>query len=112
MLEDVADAYVSIGRARRDYGVVVEEVDADLAEYRLDLDATAAERERLRGERRGWLDEDAAEVAGRYRAGELDVMDLVRRYGVIVDWGTGELFPRTTEQFRAMLRRRAVEHWR
>ena len=50
-------------------------------------------------------------MARRYREGELDVLDLVRRYGVIVDWGTGELFPKTTEQFRAMLRRRAVEHW-
>ena len=30
VLTDVADGYVSIGRARRDYGVVVEEVDADL----------------------------------------------------------------------------------
>ena len=39
------------------------------------------------------------------------MMDRVRRYGVIVDWGTGELLPKTTEQFRAMLERRAVEHW-
>jgi N-methylhydantoinase B len=112
VLADVVDGYVSVGRARRDYGVVVEEVDADLAEYRLDTAATAEERERLGGERAGWLEEDPKSVAERYRAGELDVLDLVRRYGVIVDWGTGELFPKTTEQFRAMLRRRAVEHWR
>ena len=39
------------------------------------------------------------------------MLDLVRHYGVIVDWGTGELLPHTTEQFRAMLRRRAAEHW-
>ena len=39
------------------------------------------------------------------------MLDLVRHYGVIVDWGTGELLPRTTEMFRAMLRRRAVAHW-
>ena len=38
-------------------------------------------------------------------------MDLVRQYGVIVDWGTGELFPTTTGQFRALLKRRAVAHW-
>ena len=30
---------------------------------------------------------------------------------VIVDWGTGELLPRTTTMFRAMLRRRAEAHW-
>ena len=32
------------------------------------------------------------------------MLDLVRQYGVIVDWGTGELLRSTTEQFRAMLR--------
>ena len=40
-----------------------------------------------------WLEEDKAHVAGRYRAGELDVLDLVRQYGVILDWGTGESLP-------------------
>jgi N-methylhydantoinase B len=30
---------------------------------------------------------------------------------VILDWGSGELLARTTEQFRAMLARRAVPHW-
>ena len=48
MLEDVADGYVSIERARKDYGVVVREVDAELAEYEVDADATEAERERIR----------------------------------------------------------------
>jgi N-methylhydantoinase B len=50
-------------------------------------------------------------VAGRFRAGELTVHDLIRQYGVILDWGTGELLPKTTEQFRSMLRRRAASHW-
>jgi N-methylhydantoinase B len=31
---------------------------------------------------------------------------------VILDWGSGELLPKTTGQFRAMLRRRAAGHWR
>ena len=39
------------------------------------------------------------------------MLDLVRHYGVILDWGTGELLPKTTEQFRAMLRRRMAPHW-
>jgi N-methylhydantoinase B len=111
VLEDVIDGYVSIERARTDYGVAVREVDAELDEYALDLDATAWERERIRSQRRGWLEEDPAGVAARYRAGELGVLDLVRHYGVILDWGTGELLPKTTEQFRAMLRRRTVPHW-
>jgi N-methylhydantoinase B len=38
-------------------------------------------------------------------------VDVLRRHGVILDWGSGELLPRTTEQFRAMLERRAVRHW-
>jgi N-methylhydantoinase B len=50
-------------------------------------------------------------VAERYRAGELNVLDLVRQYGVILDWGTGELLPKTTETYRAMLQRRAASHW-
>jgi N-methylhydantoinase B len=107
----VADGYVTLERARKDYGVVVRVLDADLSEYEVDAAATEAERERIRGARAGWLAEDAEDVARRYRDGELDVLDLVRQYGVIVDWGTGELLPRTTEMFRAMVRRRAAEHW-
>jgi len=39
--EDVADGYVSLARAQRDYGVVVREVDAELAEYEVDEESTA-----------------------------------------------------------------------
>ena len=109
--EDVADGYVTIERARKDYGVVVREVNPNLAEYEVDHDATDRERDRIRSERLGWLEEDPERIARRYRAGELGVMDLIRQYGVIVDWGTGELLPNTTDQFRAMLQRRASSHW-
>jgi N-methylhydantoinase B len=98
--EDVADGYVTVERARKDY-----------AEYEVDERETAHEREQIRAERPGWLEQDPASVAKRYRAGELDVLDLVRHYGVILDWDTGELFPKTTDQFRAMLQRRMVPHW-
>jgi N-methylhydantoinase B len=110
--DDVADGYVSIARALTDYGVVVTEVDVQLASYEVDRDDTARERDRIRAERISWLEEDPEEVARRYREGALDSLDLVRHYGVIVDWGTGELLARTTEMFRAMLRRRAVAHWK
>ena len=109
--EDVADGYVSIERARKDYGVVVREIDADLAEYEVDDAATEAERERIRTQRHGWLDVDAEDIAAKYRSKELDALDLIRQYGVIVDWGTGELLPTTTRQFRDMLRRRTAAHW-
>ena len=39
------------------------------------------------------------------------MLDLVRHYGVILDWGTGELLPKTTETFREMLQRRSASHW-
>jgi N-methylhydantoinase B len=109
--EDVADGYVTVERARKDYGVVVREVDAELAQYEVDEEETARERDRTAAERLGRLEEEPESVAERYRAGELDVLDLVRHYGVILDWGTGELLPKTTQQFRAMLGRRMVPHW-
>src|SRR5262249_51465943 len=103
--------YVSLERARRDYGVVVVEVDAELAAYEVDAQATASERERIRLERRDWLEEDAESVAQRYRDGVLDQLDVIRRHGVILDWGTGDLLPKTTEQYRAMLQWRMAAHW-
>jgi N-methylhydantoinase B len=111
VLEDVADGYVTIGRAALDYGVVVEEVDAELAEYRVDDDATAKLRDEQRGTRIARLDDDPEDVAKRFRDGELDVLDLVRHYGVILDWGSGEVLPRTTEQSRELLKRRSAAHW-
>ncbi|RKZ12853.1 hydantoinase B/oxoprolinase family protein [bacterium] len=108
---DVEDDYVSLERAARDYGVVLKEVDKDLAQYEIDLDATRLERECIARDRRGWLLEDSAAVAERYKEGELDAMDLVRRYGVILDWGTGELLPNTTEQFRELVMTRSASHW-
>jgi N-methylhydantoinase A len=41
-----------------------------------------------------------------------DRFELIRRHGVILDWGTGELLPKTTEGFRVMLERRVVPHWK
>lgn len=109
--EDVIDGYVTIERALKDYGVVIREVDADLSLYDVDEDGTAAARERAAKEREGLLGVDAEEVAARYRSGELDALDLIRQYGVIVDWGSGELLPNTTATFREMLGSRAVAHW-
>ncbi len=111
VLNDVIEGYVSVARAKKDYGVVVEEIDADLCEYRLDEQATLAERARVAAHRRAWLDEDPEKIAARYRARELDMFDLIRQYGVIVDWGSGELLANTTSAFRDMLKRRTVPYW-
>ena len=101
VLEDVIDGYVSIERAAKDYGVVIEAVDPEIDEYHLDEAATTSLREEQRSTRQSKLDEDPQSVADRYHAGELDQLDLVRHYGVILDWTTGELLPNTTAQYRA-----------
>ncbi|MEI2777462.1 MAG: hydantoinase B/oxoprolinase family protein [Tetrasphaera sp.] len=111
VVEDVIDGYVSIERAAKDYGVVVHAVDAELDEYEVDQSATQELRYQIRADRRGWLQEDPADVARRYRAGEIDLLDMIRRYGVIVDWGSGELYEETTRQFRETLMRRSAGHW-
>lgn len=112
VLEDVVDGYVSVDRAAKDYGVVIEATVPGTDQYQLNEEATAALRQRIGADRPRWLREDAGDIARRYREGELDMLDLIRRYGVIVDWGTGELLATTTAQFRQMLDRRALAHWR
>ena len=109
--EDVVDDYVSLERARKDYGVVLEVVDEDLAEYRIDEAATQRERELIAAARVGWLDEDAEQVAARYRAGNIDLYDVIRRHGVICDWGTGALLANTTRDFRAQMKARCLPSW-
>jgi N-methylhydantoinase B len=109
--EDVADDYVSIERARKDYGVVLKVIDIDLVEYEIDEDATKAERARIRSLRRDWLTERPETVAEKFRAGELDALDAVRQYAVILDWDTGALLPNSTAQFRDMHAKRASAYW-
>ncbi len=110
--EDVADDYVSIERARKDYGVVLAVVDADLAEYAIDEAATVAERARIRANRRAWIKTDPEDVARRFRAGEIDRLDAVRHYAVILDWDSGAVLERSTAQFRDMFQKRSAAHWR
>ena len=112
MREDVADDYVSIERARKDYGVVLRVVDIDLAEYAVDQPATERERASIRGARRSWAEQDPQDVARRFRAGEIDAMDAVRRYAVILDWDSGEVLANSTSQFREMFQKRSASHWR
>lgn len=112
VLDDVIDGYVSIGRAAADYGVVITEIDAELDDFLLDEAASDLLRAEIRSQRSGWLTEDAADVAARYRSGETGMLDVIRRHGVILDWGSGELFPNTTAQFRTLMQRRSASHWK
>jgi N-methylhydantoinase B len=108
---DVADDYVSIERAAKDYGVILKLIDKDLCDYAVDRDATERERSSIRAQRRQWLEEEPESVAARYRAGEIDALDAVRRYAVILDWGSGELMANSTVQFREQFRIRSLGHW-
>lgn len=112
VLEDVIDGYVSVGRASKDYGVVIRPVDPEIDEYELDEEETAKLREELRSTRLDKLAESPESVAERYNAGELDQLDLVRHYGVILDWATGELLPTTTQQYREQMAKRSSSHWK
>ena len=109
--EDVADDYVSIERAAKDYGVVLTVVDADICAYKIDEPATRAARQAIRRQREGWLATDAEEVAASYRAGKIDKLDVVRRYAVVLDWDTGALLPVSTAQFREMFHKRTAAAW-
>lgn len=112
VLEDVIDGYVSVGRAAKDYGVVIRPIDPEIDEYELDEEASAQLRDELRSTRLDKLAENPESVAERYNAGELDQLDLVRHYGVILDWATGELLPTTTQQYREQMTKRSSSHWK
>lgn len=107
----MVDDYVSIKRAALDYGVVIKEIDADLCEYEVDEAETEKLRAHIRENRVAWARIDPEKVAEMYRNGEIDAMDAVRRYAVILDWETGEPLPKTIEQFRESFERRSVAHW-
>ena len=109
--EDVIDDYVSIDRAAKDYGVVITEVDADLCDYAIDLPATEALRAEIRAKRLDWARMAPATVSELYRKGEIDTLDVVRRYATILDWETGEVLEKTTAQFRESYEKRTVAHW-
>jgi N-methylhydantoinase B len=111
VLEDVIDDYVSIERAKKDYGVIIKEIDAEIDEYEILEQETLQEREYIRLNRKNWLEEDVHVVHEMYKQGEIDHLDLIRRYGVLIDFATGEVLNRSTEQFREMLQKRSVAYW-
>jgi N-methylhydantoinase B len=111
VLEDVIDDYVSIRRAKLDYGVVIREIDRDLCAYEIDEAATEVARSEIRAKRTEWARMDPAEVSRQYKAGTIDALDAVRRHAVILEWETGEVLEKTTAQFRESFEKRTVAHW-
>ncbi len=112
VVEDVIDGYVSIERAKKDYGVIIREIDRELDQYDVDLEATKTERDYIRRHRKQWLREDACRAYEFYKQGEIDQLDLLRRYGVIVDWEADRVLEQSTRQFREMMLKRSVACWK
>jgi N-methylhydantoinase B len=112
VLEDVIDGYVSLERAKKDYGVVIRALDEEMLDYEIDQEATEKERAFIRENRVAWMRVDPEEVKGKLLAGEIDEIDVVRRYGVIMDWGVKAILPKTTGQFREMLEKRTIAYWK
>lgn len=110
VVEDVIDGYVTVAGAARDYGVIIEAVDPELDDYRVNEPATAKLREELRAARPGWLEVPAEEIAAKLREGAIDVEAAIRRHGVICDWDDNTVLPRTTAQYREAMQARAQLH--
>ncbi|USK70713.1 hydantoinase B/oxoprolinase family protein [Peribacillus asahii] len=112
VLEDVIDEYVSVERARKDYGVVIKEIDRDLDLFEIDYEATEREREFIRNNRKKWLELDPIIVEKQFQNGEIDKLDVIRRFGVIMDYATNTVLLKSTEQFRQSLRKRSLAYWK
>jgi N-methylhydantoinase B len=110
--EDVIDGYVTLERAKKDYGVVVRAIDPEILHYEIDQKATEEERKLIRRNRKSWLLEDPEKVVQMFRDGEIDMLDAIRKYGVIINLKTNTLLPKTTRQFREMLQKRMVPYWK
>ncbi|WP_458413159.1 hydantoinase B/oxoprolinase family protein [Schinkia sp. CFF1] len=112
VLEDVIDEYVSIERAKKDYGVVIKEIDRDLDLFEIDYEATKLERDFIKNSRKNWLETDPTIVEQQFVNGEIDKLDAIRRYGVIMDYATNKVLLNSTEQFRESMRKRSMAYWK
>ncbi|MGG3495838.1 hydantoinase B/oxoprolinase family protein [Peribacillus simplex] len=112
VLEDVIDEYVSIKRAKKDYGVVIKEIDKDLDLFEIDDEATEQARSYIRKNRKQWLEENVQTVEGKFANGELDSLDVIRQHGVIIDYATNKVLPESTKQFRESMKTRSLAYWK
>ena len=65
----------------------------------------------IREHRVGWARMDPDRVSKMYQNGDINEMDAVRKYAVILDWGSGEVMHNSTRQFRESFEKRSVAHW-
>src|SRR5699024_1346941 len=110
-LEDVIDGYVSVERAKREYGVVITEIDEEVDLFEVDENKTQQMSEYIQTNREDGINKDAHEVYNMYLKGDIDKLDLIRQYGVIIDYSNNELLEKSTEQFRENYRKRTLSYW-
>lgn len=111
VLEDVIDGYVSIERAKKDYGVVIREVDTELDLFEIDEEATSKEKEYIHKNRKSWMETNLEEVQSLYDQGRIDRLDVIRRYGVVLDDEAGKVLENSTQQYRETLKNRTISAW-
>lgn len=112
VLEDMIDDWVSLERARKDYGVVIVAIDPEILEYEIDSEATKKERAYIQDNRVKWLKEDPEIVMKNYLKGDINMLDVVRRYGVVIDQVENQLLPNSTRQYRDLLKFKMTPYWR
>jgi N-methylhydantoinase B len=112
VLEDVIDDWVSLERARKDYGVVIVAIDPEILEYEIDYEATKKKRAYIQDNRVKWPKEDPEIVMKKYLKGDIDMLDVVRRYGVVIDQVENQLLPNSTRQYRDLLKLKMTPYWR
>lgn len=87
------------------------EIDRDLDVFEIDHEATALERDTIRKNRRLWLEEDPIVVEQMYNKGDINQMDVVRKYGVVMDYKSNKALPISTEQYREAMKKRSLAFW-
>lgn len=111
VLDDVIDEYVSIERAKKDYGVIIKEIDRDIDLFEIDFEATDNERNTIRKYRKQWLDLDPRTVEEKFKNKEIDKLDVIRKYGVIIDYSTNKALLKSTNQYRESMKKRSLTYW-
>ena len=87
------------------------EIDRDIDLFEIDELETIVARKNIRMNRKKWLQQDIQTVESMYLTGEIDELDLIRKFGVVFDYATNKVLPNSTQQYRDMLEERMVPHW-
>ncbi|MEC0296282.1 MULTISPECIES: hypothetical protein [Peribacillus] len=48
----------------------------------------------------------------KFANSELDSLDVIRKYSVIIDYATNKALPESTKQFRESMKTRSLAYWK